>query len=241
MSDYGNYEKHSKPGRVPQKENSRAAKPFREKRLLSPMERISEVLYGIIMALTFTGTLSIAKADKNAVHEMLIAALGCNIAWGIVDAAMYVLAILIARSRGRTLITYIRNNPGSKETTDFIRESLPPILGSVMTQDDLGRLVGELSGLPESKVGQLVRLRDFENALGIFLFVFVSTFPVAIPFLFVKDVRLALRISNLIAILLMFVCGWLLARYGGLNRLLTGLGLALFGAILVLVTIALGG
>src|SRR6516225_4647236 len=99
------------PGKSDPRETQKTVQPFREKRLLSPMERIAEVLYGIIMALTFTGTLSITKADKVEVREMLIAALGCNIAWGIVDAVMYVFAILIARARGRTLIRYIGNNP----------------------------------------------------------------------------------------------------------------------------------
>ncbi len=59
---------------------------------LSPVDRVSGVIFGLIMALTFTGTLSVATADRNEVRSMLIGALGCNTAWGLVDAVMYLLA-----------------------------------------------------------------------------------------------------------------------------------------------------
>jgi VIT1/CCC1 family predicted Fe2+/Mn2+ transporter len=77
--------------------------------------------------------------------------------------------------------------------------------------------------------------------LGIFLLVFISTFPVAIPFLIIRDVRLALRISNLVATILLFLGGWILARYSSYNKFRTGLTMALIGIVLVALTISLGG
>src|SRR5262249_21070463 len=50
--------------------------------ILEPMDRISEVLFGLIMALTFTLTLGVVTADRIQVRTMLLAALGCNLAWG---------------------------------------------------------------------------------------------------------------------------------------------------------------
>src|SRR5690242_13971883 len=64
------------------------------KRVLQPIERISEVLFGLIMALTFTGTLSAAESGRAEVHTMLVGALGCNLAWGFVDAIMYLMGCL---------------------------------------------------------------------------------------------------------------------------------------------------
>ena len=63
--------------------------PKTNKRLLNPIDRISEILFGLIMALTFTCTISVFEADKAVVKDMLIGAIGCNIAWGLVDAVMY--------------------------------------------------------------------------------------------------------------------------------------------------------
>src|SRR5437660_5533748 len=55
-------------------------------RLLDPMERISEVLFALIMVLTFTCSFSVADAGREQVRTMLLGALGCNLAWGIIDA-----------------------------------------------------------------------------------------------------------------------------------------------------------
>jgi hypothetical protein len=49
-------------------------------RVLEPIERISEVLFGLIMVLTFTGSLSAAESGHAEVRAMLIGAIGCNLA-----------------------------------------------------------------------------------------------------------------------------------------------------------------
>jgi VIT1/CCC1 family predicted Fe2+/Mn2+ transporter len=82
---------------------------------------------------------------------------------------------------------------------------------------------------------------DLKTALGIFLLVFISTFPIAIPFIIVHDAKLALRISNLVAIILMFICGWLLAKYGGYNKWIASVAMTLIGLALVGLTVSLGG
>ena len=63
-------------------------------RVLEPVERLSEILFGLIMALTVTSAVSVATADDMQIRTMLIAALGCNLAWGIIDAGMYLMARL---------------------------------------------------------------------------------------------------------------------------------------------------
>ena len=72
-------------------------------RLLDPVQRISEILFGLIMAVTFVGSISIATAGRDEVRTVLIAALGCNLAWGLVDAVMYLVSTLAERRRGLTL------------------------------------------------------------------------------------------------------------------------------------------
>jgi len=49
-------------------------------RVLDPMERISETLFGLIMALTFICSLGVATTGNVKVQTMLIGALGCNLA-----------------------------------------------------------------------------------------------------------------------------------------------------------------
>src|SRR3974377_2475528 len=74
------------------------------KRVLEPIERISEGLFGLIMVLTFTCTFSVAEAGRSEVRTMLLAAIGCNLVWGIIDAIMYLMGCLADRARSlRTL------------------------------------------------------------------------------------------------------------------------------------------
>ena len=63
------------------------SKPAR--RLLDPLARASEVLFELIMVLTFTLSLNATAAGREDVSAMLIGALGCNLAWGIIDAVMF--------------------------------------------------------------------------------------------------------------------------------------------------------
>ena len=72
-------------------------------RILDPIDRYSEILFGLFMVLTFTGTLSVASAGKEDVRTMLVAAIGCNAAWGFVDGVMYVLRNLVTRGRQAVL------------------------------------------------------------------------------------------------------------------------------------------
>ena len=57
-------------------------------RWLDPIDRVSEILFGLIMVLTSTGTLSVVTAGRADVKTMILGALGCNLAWGIIDAGL---------------------------------------------------------------------------------------------------------------------------------------------------------
>ena len=74
-----------------------------------------------------------------------------------------------------------------------------------------------------------------------FLLVFLSTFPVALPFLLIPDAHRAVRVSNAVGVVLLFFSGYALGRYSGLRAVAVGLAMAGIGVLLVAMTIALGG
>ncbi len=80
---------------------------WQRKRLLDPTARMSEVLFGLIMALTFTTTLELT-AGRDDVRTLLVGVIGCNIAWGLVDAVMFLIASLTQRGNGRLTIRAVR-------------------------------------------------------------------------------------------------------------------------------------
>jgi VIT1/CCC1 family predicted Fe2+/Mn2+ transporter len=99
----------------------------------------------------------------------------------------------------------------------------------------------KLVRLPEPSSYPRLGKDEWLAALSVFFWVFVVTFPVAIPFLFMGEVARAMRVSNTIAIALLFLCGYAFARVVGFRPWLTGLAMVVLGTVLVGITIALGG
>ena len=211
------------------------------KRVLDPIDRISEVLFGLIMVLTFTGSLSVAEAGRDDVRTMLIGALGCNLAWGIIDAMLYLMSSLARNGQG--LITYlaVRRASDPQQAQRLIADALPPVVASILEPADLETMRRRLVQLPEPPEKARLGKDEWLGALGVLLIVFASIFPVAIPFIFMQNVAPALRASNAIAIVMLFLLGYAFGRATGRHPWLTGIAMVVVGAFLVGMTIALGG
>ena len=164
--------------------------------MLDPVERVSEMCFGLFMALTFVGAVSISSAEHEK-STMLYAALGCNLAWGLVDAVMYLVRTITYR--GQEL-----RAGGRPARPEFHRQ-------------------------------------DLSAAVGIFLIVVASTFPVALPFVLLDDVRMALLVSRALTLAMLFAGGVLLARHAGYPAWKGGLALVGLGVALTVAIVALGG
>lgn len=213
----------------------------RTDRILDPLERLSEILFGLIMALTVTGAVSIATADRLEIRTMVIAALGCNVAWGIIDAGMYLMARLAERGRNSLTAKAIRDTPDAETAHRIIANELPEPFVSIFQPAQLELIRERIGQTPFSSLRPRLTGHDFLGAVGVCILVILSTVPVVIPFVFIQDVRLALRISNVIALILLFLCGFLFGRYVGLRPWRAGVAMVAVGTTLVSIAIALGG
>lgn len=74
-----------------------------------------------------------------------------------------------------------------------------------------------------------------------FLLVFLSLFPIVIPFIFINNSLLAVRISNGIALVLLFVAGYAYGRFSHRNPRRAGVVMAILGVATVAVAIRIGG
>jgi hypothetical protein len=210
-------------------------------RVLDPIERVSEVIFGLLMAMTFIGSVSVATDGREEVRTMMIAALGCNLAWGLADAVMYLVRTVTERTRHRTLLTRLRGGADAAEGQGLVAEVLPAGLAAGVGSEGLEALRRRLVGLSTVPARPALGAVDFKGALGVFLLVVLATFPVVVPFMVFDRTALAVRVSNLVALAMLFIAGWMLARYAGGTPWRGGAALAVTGTVLLAAIIALGG
>ena len=211
------------------------------RRVLQPLERISEFLFGLIMVLTLTCSFRLSGANRGSVHTMFMEALGCNVAWGIIDAFFYLMSCLGQRGIGIVLLRRLRTTLDPSEGRRVVVEGLPPLVASLLQPNEIELLRTRLIQLPESIEKPRLAKEDWLGALAVFLLVFLSMFPLVVPFIFVSNVRLAIGISNAIAIFLMFLAGYSFGRFTNDKPWRAGITMVIFGTIIVAVAVRLGG
>ena len=214
-------------------------------RYVDPVTSLGEILFGLIMTLTFTLGAGIIIEDegREGARQLLIAVIGCNIAWGIIDGALYLVGELFDRGRMRRLGRSIRLAATPAAAENLVAQEFDEILGPVTSESDrrtlYGRIAENIRGTPS--VPNPVTKQDLMGAFTSFWLVVVTSVPAAIPFLLFDDARLALRVSNGILLSLLFVTGYLWARYTLGHPWLVGFCFLLGGSALVAAAIALGG
>ncbi len=214
-------------------------------RYLDPATALAEILFGLIMTLTFTlgAGLIIEDEGRAGARELLIAVIGCNVAWGIIDGALFLVGQLFDRGRLQRLGRAIRRTNEQSAAVALVAAELNPLLGTVLSPREAtalyGRIADNVSHRPE--VDAPITRDDWLGAVVSFVLVVVSSIPAAIPFMLIDDARLALRVSNAVLVALLFFTGFWWARYTIAKPWVAGLGFLVVGIVLVVAAIALGG
>ncbi|AET93773.1 hypothetical protein BYI23_D002630 (plasmid) [Burkholderia sp. YI23] len=210
-------------------------------RVLDTVDRVSEMCFGLFMALTFVGTVSAATGGEDAGRKMLYTALGCNLAWGLADAVMYLVRTIADRARRHALALAVQRERNAAAGVRALRERVSAALDPFISDADLEAIrkrIAASEALPER--ARFVRA-DFLAALAIFIIIVLSTFPVAAPFVIFTHVPTALLISRMLTLAMLFICGFALGGYAGWSGWKAGLSMMALGVLLTMAIIALGG
>jgi len=212
---------------------------------LKPSESLTEIVAGLIMVLTFTLAASVLSGGgQDGARAALLGAIGCNAAWGIIDGVLYMMNSTFDRNRRIRFARAIASAPDEAAALAAIRNELDPYLGSVTGVEDREQLYRSIrNSLAHGQLPQRTGLLrdDVMGAISIFCIALVAALPAVLPLLLIDQPWLALRVSNLLVVGLMFVVGYHWAKYVDANRWLAGLGLLGLGLALVAVAILLGG
>jgi hypothetical protein len=214
-------------------------------KFIDPGSYMGEVLFGLIMTLTFTlgASLVIEEEGREGARAMLIGIIGCNVAWGIIDGVLYVLGLLFERGRMRRVGYQVREAASPDVARSLVAKELDdylvPVTEPAQREGLYESIVEKLRQSPPAPNG--VRGEDIKGGFAACWLVIACSIPAVIPFLLIDDLHRALRVSNGILLALLFFVGYRHARHTTAHPLLTGCVFLLVGVFLVALTIRLGG
>jgi hypothetical protein len=204
----------------------------------------SEPMFGVIMVVCFT---SILRADpilaEKVIGTVLISALFCCIAWGLVDGIFYAWEAHYELDKKRTLLAEVQAPNDPKEARELVEDHLGDTLVDLMDEKDKEQIYQiiekNVSGVD---IGRVSIKEDIVTVLIAFGLVVGSSIIVMVPFLVFSPVMTALIISNITGILLLFIMGyWREEDKRITKKLITGGLTALVALIITIVTVVLGG
>lgn len=209
---------------------------------LEPAEILAEALFGLIMVLTVTLGARLAMGEEGGARDLLIAALGCNLAWGIIDGAMHVMNAMFSRGRRARIFAELKRS-GESGALAIIARELGPRLADLTTEAERSRLYRSVLDIAVRTPAERTGLDRDEIYAGLVCaaLVFVTALPAAVPFMLIADPFRALRVSNAILIAMLFGVGYFWAIHTNANRIATGLAMMGVGLVLVVGAMALGG
>ena len=194
--------------------------------------------------LTFTLTAGFAVGEgEGKARELLIAAIGCNLAWGVIDGAMYVIGSLLERSRRERDLARGRSAPDEAAAFDVIARYFENTLARFATDEERVRFYGVVREAARRKPPERMRLHreDVYGGFASFCLLVFTTIPAVIPFLLIDAPHRALRVLNVLMVALLFLVGLQWGRHAYVNRWPAGFAFLATGIVLVGIAIALGG
>ena len=217
--------------------------------LLDPIDTLAEVIFSILILLTFTLAFRIFAMDSELltvdfIRELMWAALGATVAWGIIDGIMYALFEVLGRSERHRLLWHIQAAHTPDEAVTAIANEfdymLEPITGEEQRRTLYEDILDHLRHSQPRAVG--LKHEDLTGGLASVLIALLAVTPSFLPLLiFPNDYALAIRLSNVVSFIVLFAAGYEWGRYTGMSPWRTGLLVMGVGALLVAVAIPLGG
>lgn len=221
-------------------------------RLLDPIDVLSQAIYSVLVLLTFTlavritsGPIAQPESDRYML-EFIIAALGAILAWGLIDGLMYVLLELFQRSERHQFLAQIKNAEDEQAGLTVIAEELDYILDPITSEADRQALYRSIfNHLRQSRPPPLeisLRREDLLGALGSVIVAVISVIPSLLPLILLYEhFDLAIRLSNVVSALVLFLAGYRWGIYTSSNPWLSGLILVAVATLMVAIAIPLGG
>jgi hypothetical protein len=220
--------------------------------VLDPIDRLTASIYSILIVLTFTIAFSILMhgpgyaepVPEDFGSELFFAVLGATVAWGLIDGIMFALLSMLERGEKHRFLEELQAAETDTAAVDVVADEFDYLLEPITSEHQRQHLyVDVLEHLRDSQPRPVGFQRsDLIEALGSAAIAVVAVIPSLLPLWLLRhDPLPAMRISNVISFIMLFILGYRWGIYTGANPWRTGLLLFFTGFILVAIAILLGG
>ncbi|MFM2319553.1 MAG: hypothetical protein RLZZ215_2174 [Pseudomonadota bacterium] len=208
--------------------------------LIAPDEEAIETLSGIILTMSVLSALQVTSAQTIDTQSLVYAALGSTVAWGFVDGMIYLLGVLIDRTRTHNIVNGLKTASNLIDFRKQLSAESPYYVVERLSDHALEKIQAFLQSQKQLKRHRL-SFKDLQTALYIWFVVISAGLPLIVPLLFIHDQMLAFRVTQLISVWIMFAMGYKLGVWLGVRPFNSGLIFAAIGVLIAMVCIYLGG
>jgi VIT1/CCC1 family predicted Fe2+/Mn2+ transporter len=218
---------------------------------LYPHERLVEILYGLVIALTITSAIRVITGGVALDIELMVTtSLGAGLSWGIIDAMLYILVVMFQKHRYTRIAGKISSAKDEADALATIQEDLEDSLVGTLDAEDqksVYRLVlhAQRRSSKANYINQpksiVIAREDVFGAVQVFFAMLLATLVVVVPLWFIEPPHMAVLISNIVAFIALFVVGYIWARHTNIRKTLFGIVLVTLGVAIVGISLILGG
>lgn len=218
---------------------------------LDPLDALFTIFFSILFALLFTLTYVILiyrdvidpTFSRGYGQELSVAIVGAVAAWGLIDGVIYALTEVFARRERYRLLQTIQTSVSEESAVTAIADELDFVLEPITSDDQRRALYHDMLGYLTEAEPQAVRLQreDLVGAAAVVLLSVAAVLPSLLPLMLLEDTALAIRISSLVSLVVIFATGYGWGIHTDTNPWKTGLLLASVCLVMVLVVMLLGG
>ena len=140
----------------------------------------------------------------------------------------YLVGATTQKNRRIMLLRRMQEATDVRAAHQLVAGALPERLAGAVQEEILEAIRKRLVAIPIPK--RALGASDYAAALAVFALVVLVTFAVVVPFLFIQDVPIAMRISNVLALVALYAYGHLLGNYTGGKAWRCGLAIAVLGS-----------
>lgn len=212
------------------------------RKYVPPSDRFAEILCGLIMLLTFTLAGGVMEMSPD---ELVLGAVSCALAWGVIDGAIFMLNSLFQRGRQARLVSEVRAMDRDQAVA-LLRSWFDSTYEKIISQKMREEVYNDIFDVARNSqpLRPWFTRNEVYGGLGLLAIEAICSIPAILPLIILEDDMNALRISNLLLLATMAVIGYYWAGWSGwqgaMRFVIAGFVLAL-GLLMVGVAILMGG